>query len=141
MLITDPYLDITENVHRLIKEYRKYGTLTIGFDFDNTIHDYHKTNAVYPEVIRLLQTCSEPSFNFTMCVYTCNPDIELVKSYCAEHGIRIDFINSSPIHASKPHKPFFSILLDDRAGLAAAYCTLVATINNIKSIPTEKESK
>lgn len=141
MTLTDPYLDITESIFRLVNEYHKYGTLTIGFDFDNTIHDYHKTGATYPKLIQLLQICSEPSLNFTMCVYTCNPDIELVKSYCAEHDIRIDYINSSPIHTSKPHKPFFSILLDDRAGLAAAYAILVSTINNIKSTPTEKESK
>lgn len=127
-MLVDPYLDHQQVVARLLNEYHKHGTLCIGFDFDNTIYDYHKTNTIYPALIQLLQRAS--AANFTMCVYTCNKNLQLVSDYCTANNIRIDYINSSSVtFVSKPHKPYFNLLLDDRAGLQSAFAALTNVLD------------
>lgn len=129
--MTDPYLISSNVVYRLEQEYLKHKNLVIGFDFDNTIFDFHGVGHEYPELIYLLQECSD--LGFTMCVYTGNIDIDKVLNLCKDNSIRVDFINESPIKAvSVPHKPYFSILLDDRAGLASAFVDLSVVIARIK---------
>jgi hypothetical protein len=50
-------------------------------------------------------------------------------------GIRVDFINESPVMRKQNilynNKPFYSILLDDRAGLSSAYNILSTTLNEL----------
>ena len=129
----DPFLLPGQNIGRLMQEYRLHGTLAIGFDFDNTIYDYHHEGHIYPEVIALLKECSE--LGLTMCCYTGNTDEKLVREYCTSNGIKVDFLNESPIKSvSVPHKPFFSILLDDRAGLRAAVTDLSIVLFKIKEL-------
>lgn len=84
---------------RLLEEYYKYGKLTVAFDFDNTIYDYHKNGGDYSEVIQLLQDCSKLGF-------------ELI------------------LFTSK--KPYYNILLDDRAGLEESYEILKYVVDEIK---------
>lgn len=118
-LISDPYMLTWRVSERLSKEFKKHRNLVIAFDFDNTIYDFHNSNFEFPEVIILLQQASK--LGLTMVCYTGNDDEELIRNYCKKHEIRIDYLNESPIKSvSKPHKPYFSILLDDRAGLASA---------------------
>ena len=54
--------------------------------------------------------------------------------YCNELGIKPSMVNHSPIlnaqniAVGQSIKPFFSILLDDRAGLSASYNILKTTL-------------
>lgn len=114
------------SIERLKQEYKLHHTLVIGFDFDNTIYDSHDNGLNVDPVKLLLKQCSV--LGFTMCLYTIssNPDemTTLDKiDYCTGIGIQVDYVNKSPL-LPNPYKPFFNILLDDRAGLAAAYNTL-----------------
>lgn len=118
-------------VERLQSEYDKYKKLIVAFDFDNTIFDYHNNGGNYSEVINILRECSE--LNFTMILFTANDDkskLDWIIEYCKKFEIRVDYVNKSPIMDTV--KPYYNILLDDRAGLEEAYRQLKAVINYIK---------
>lgn len=116
---------------RLANDYDKHKNLIVAFDFDNTIYDYHNEGGDYSEVIDLLRECSD--LGLTMVLFTANEDedkLNLCKAFCKDKGIRIDYINESPIMATR--KPYYNILLDDRAGLEEAYFTLKVVVDYIK---------
>ena len=129
--IFDPYMSSWRVSQRLSYEFSKHRNLVIAFDFDNTIYDFHRKGYEFPEVIDLLYRASK--LNLTLVCYTGNEDEVLVRNVCEKNGIRIDYLNESPIKAaSKPHKPYFSILLDDRAGLASAVEALSIVLYKIE---------
>lgn len=120
---THPYFN-KGAVERLKKEYDMHKTLVVGFDFDNTIFDVHNRGGNYSEVIKLLQQCKK--FGFTLCLYTAELREEWLKwkvDYCKHFKITPDYVNESPLLPGTK-KPFFNILLDDRAGLESAFVTL-----------------
>lgn len=129
ILYKHPYADADVCAQRLFNNYKEHGKLIIAFDFDNTIFDYHNTGGDFSEVISLLHKCK--MYNFTMVLFTSNEGnrLEFCKKFCAEHDIRIDYVNESPIMPTR--KPFYSLLLDDRAGLGCAMKTLDKLINII----------
>lgn len=51
--------------------------------------------------------------------------------YCKHYGIRVDYVNESPI--MKTRKPYYNILLDDRAGLQESFGVLDTLIYRIKN--------
>ena len=120
--------------NRLLEEYEKYGKLYVAFDFDNTIFDYHNNGGNYSEVISLLQECSK--LGFIMILFTVCSDkdrLDFMKAFCKHYNIRIDFINESPLFPNSG-KPYYNVLLDDRAGLESAYSQLKTVIRKIESI-------
>lgn len=134
------YLNDRKAIDRLKKEYLEHKTLIIGFDFDCTIYDYHKEGLELQPVIDLLKRCN--NLNFTMCMFsiTLKHSMTLEKKISIVHelGIKADYINESPILSDSKQqecfnkKPFFSILLDDRAGLSAAYNILKTTLDELE---------
>lgn len=118
---------------RLIKEYETHGKLVIGFDFDNTIFDIHNNGGNYSDIIRLLQDCKK--LGFILCLYTAESRgywLQWKIDYCKHFGIEPDHVNKSPLLPGTD-KPFFNILLDDRAGLESAYITLKETVEYANS--------
>ena len=116
----DEYLDPSNSLHRLLDEYEKYGSLCIGFDFDGTVYDYHQTGASYEYVIELLRDLKE--LNCTLICWTAQKDLEFVEKFLTENKIPYDGINTDGINLGwSTRKPFFSALLDDRAGLKQVY--------------------
>ena len=116
---------------RLIGEYEKYHNLIIGFDFDNTICGLD--NESISKVILLLQECKK--LGFTLCLYTISISVEWLEwkvKYCEYFGISPDYINDSPVLRGN-RKPFFNILLDDRAGLTEACICLENVVNYIQN--------
>lgn len=121
--------DTRNCIERLKREYETYGNLVIGFDFDNTIFDCHGTGGNYSNVLNLLRRCK--ALGFILCLYTAElrPEwLEWKIKYCEHYGIKPHHINSSPLLMGT-EKPFFSILLDDRAGLESAYYTLKTVVD------------
>jgi len=131
--VVDPYCDVNRCIERLRNEFKKYGNLVIGFDFDETIFDYHHQGHCYTAVMELLRRCSK--LGLTMCLYTneSNPDkLKFKQDYCRYSlGFMPSFTNESPL-LKDGGKPFFSTLLDDRAGLGQAYIVLEAVVNEIE---------
>lgn len=120
-------------VERLKKEFDTHGKLVVGFDFDNTIFDAHNRGGNYSKVIEILQECKR--LGFVLCLYTAELREDWLKwkvDYCKHFGIEPDYVNESPLIPGTK-KPFFNILLDDRAGLESAYCILTNVINYANS--------
>lgn len=120
-------------IERLIKEYKTHGKLVVGFDFDNTVFDVHNNGCNYSDIINLLRECKK--LGFLLCLYTSEPDedwLEWKIQYCGHFGIEPDYINDSPLLPGTK-KPFFNILLDDRAGLESAYIILKTVVDYANS--------
>ncbi len=127
----DEYLEEGMSYKRLLAEYDKYKSLTIGFDFDGTIHDYHKTGATYEYVIQLLKDLK--SINCKLICWTAYEDLKYVKKFLEDWKIPFDGINEGGIPLPwETKKPFFSALLDDRAGLIQVYMELNLLVKTIK---------
>jgi hypothetical protein len=134
--MNNSYLNDRKAINRLKSEYLKHGTLIIGFDFDNTIYDYYNEGLEVQPLIDLLHRCSINYF--TMCLYSLSLDELIISAkinFCSQNDIYVNFINESPImqdsYPKDKRKPFFSILLDDRAGLSAAYNILKTTLDEL----------
>ena len=50
----DRYLNYQETLNRLVSEYKKYDSLFVAFDFDNTVFDFHNVSDTFPKIEQLL---------------------------------------------------------------------------------------
>ena len=132
-MMKDRYLQFSEQLNRLVGECRKYGSLFIAFDFDNTVFDYHNVGDTFPKVESLLRSVKERGH--TLILFTGNEGDRLTEivQYCTDHGYTPDFINENPVMATR--KPYYNVLLDDRAGLDSTY-ELVSQMLDITYIDT-----
>lgn len=129
--MVDEYLVPSASYFRLLNEYEKYGSLVIGFDFDGTVHDYHKTGAKYDSVIQLLRDLK--AANCKLICWTAYPDLKYVETFLTENRIPFDGVNTDGILLGwESRKPFFSALLDDRAGLLQVYTDLKKLLKTIQ---------
>lgn len=119
---------------RLLEEYHRYGKLIVAFDFDNTIYDYHNDGGDYSEVIKLLRDCSK--LGFELVLFTTEEDYDklLTKVHKVDRILNTCNckVNISSVF-SKAKKPYYNILLDDRAGLEESYEILKYVVDEIKS--------
>lgn len=118
---------------RLLKEYKTYGSLIIAFDFDNTVFDYHNTGDDYTDIVELLHTCQ--NIGMTLVLFTVENKIANLQEkidYLHNIGIYPKYVNDSPIFEGSA-KPYYNLLLDDRAGLEEACEILSFVINKIKN--------
>lgn len=128
----DQYLNDFSSFERLLTEYKIYGSLTIGVDFDGTIHDYHKTGESYEMVRQLVRDLK--SINCKIIIWTAYKDLDFVVQFCKENDIPQDGVNVNGISLPwESRKPFFSALLDDRAGLMQVYNELNELYQTIKN--------
>lgn len=139
------YLSDRLAIDRLKREYQEHGKLIIGFDFDCTIYDYHNEGLELQPVISLLKKCSD--LGFVMCLYSLilqpkersENDLGITQkiNHCNDLGIKVDYFNNSPVLTNQIFnntcykKPYFNILLDDRAGLSASYNILKTTLEEL----------
>ena len=141
----DTYFSKDKCVEKLIRDYKEHGNIIVAFDFDDTVN---KSKPEYDcsGVINLLQICSE--LQFTMICYTARTltkDLDEVKEVLNKLDIRCDYINDDCLQIKEewefeqPHKIFYNIFLDDRAGLKSSYKILKEFIewlveNDIKEV-------
>lgn len=112
------------NFKKLRAVYEEHGKIIIGVDFDDTIFSLEKETEQSCQLVRkLLKECVPFS---TICLYTVadNQSLSYKVALMREWGFKPDFINESPVKLGNGDKPFFNILLDDKAGLKEAYETL-----------------
>lgn len=127
----DEYLKPNSSFLRLLDEHKKYGTLCIAYDFDNTVYDFHKKGESYELVIDLLRNLKD--LNYYLTVFTANEDVEFVEKFLVENNIPYNGINCNPpFFKSNSIKPYYNALLDDRAGLIQVYQELKLLVTIIK---------
>lgn len=135
----DPFLNTDNCVSRLVSEWESYGQLIVAFDYDNTVYDYYKKGDTFEGVIELLRKCKTEGFHliiFTSCDESRYSDI---KKYCKDNEIPYDSINETPDWIPfKGRKVYYNILLDDRAGLSAAYSQLSEVLLKIRILKRQK---
>ena len=131
--MTDQFLVPGSSFNRLVDEYQKYGSLCVGFDFDGTVYDYHGTGESYEQVRQLLRDLK--AMNCRLVCWTAQKDLPFVKQFLTENNIPFDGINTDGIDLGwDTRKPFFSVLLDDRAGLQQVYYELRSLVDLNKQI-------
>lgn len=129
---SDPYITPGPALQRLIAEYQKHGSLFIGFDFDGTVHDYHKKGYKFPFVISLLRDLK--AIGCKLICWTAYQNLDFVNNYLVEHRIPFDAINEGGVNMGyESKKPFFNALLDDRSGLDSVYRDLKALVEYLKN--------
>lgn len=123
---------------RLLEEYKKYGKLIVAFDFDNTIFDYHNTGGDYSCVINLLRRCTMLGFEMILLSTEENENKIIEKQVeCVQMriGNLINDMIIPPFTSSRlfpnSRKPYYNILLDDRAGLEESYEILKYVVDEI----------
>lgn len=127
------------SVERLKTELDTHGNLVIGFDFDNTIFDTHNRGGDYKDIIDTLKRCKD--HGWILCLYTAELRDNWLQwkiDYCKHFGIEPDYVNESPL-LKGTKKPFFNLLLDDRAGLESAYLILKRILNYADSKLNKQE--
>lgn len=118
---------------RLLEEYHKYGKLIVAFDYDNTIFDYHNNGGDYSCVIDLLKECVK--LGFEMVLLTTEENVFKLndKASSAFHLLDCETINVNTSSLfPRATKPYYNILLDDRAGLEESYEILKYVVDEIK---------
>lgn len=133
----DEYLEEGKSRTRLINEYKKYGSLVVGFDFDGTVYDYQQTGASHENVRQLLRDLKE--IGCKLICWTAQSDLVFVMNFLNENNIPFDGINTNGIPLNwESRKPFFSALLDDRAGLIQVYEELCDVVYFARDSKNEK---
>lgn len=129
----DFYLNEQNVYNRLEKEYKQFGKIIIAYDFDDTVHDFHKLGHKYDEIINLLKRWKEYAY---FIVYTASKEerYNSIKEYLNSYNIPFDEINENIKLKNIPQgkKLYYNILLDDRAGLKESYEVLKKLINKIE---------
>jgi hydroxymethylpyrimidine pyrophosphatase-like HAD family hydrolase len=128
----DFYLNSKNSSNRLIDEYKKYGSLVVAFDFDDTVYDFHKKGKIYNDVMNLLRELK--AINCYLICWTGQEDKDFVMAYLKEHNIPFDAYNENPpFHKSTSRKVYANVYLDDRAGLKQVYDELKDLVITVKT--------
>lgn len=116
---------------RLRQDYLVHHSLFVAYDYDNTVYDYHNQGIDYADIITLLRVCKE--LGFTLILFTGNEGekLERIKEDLKKRDIPFDLINENPLMPTR--KPYYNILLDDRAGLMEAYVHLKKLTDEIRN--------
>lgn len=126
----DPFLDKQTCINRLYQDYQRHNSLVVAFDFDNTVYDFHNKQYTFPKVISLLKECQ--TNNLELFCFTANKNYQLVTEHLECIGLYNIPINESSVDVGSLSKPYFNVLLDDRAGLHDAYVQLSEVLILIK---------
>jgi len=131
-MISDPFFNFNRCYERLVEDYKKHNSLLVAFDYDNTIYDYHKKGVTYNKVIKLLRELK--AINCKLICWTAHEDLKFVEQYLKYNNIPFDGINVDGIKLNwETRKPFFSALLDDRAGLIQVYKDLKLLVKMVST--------
>lgn len=134
--MTDPYLDQARCVSRLMDEWRKHGRLIVAVDFDSTVAPWPVgSEDSHDKLISLVKECSDLGFLITIYTASTTERWPMMRAFMEGHGIKVASVNENPIELPFGlwGKIYYNVLLDDRAGLSAAYETLQEVVRLVKS--------
>lgn len=121
-------------VEKLLKTFSAHNKIIIGVDFDDTIFPFTNLKLIEDRskvIIDLLRKVKPYS---VICLYSVSDEQSLkYKEHIMKlYGIKPDYVNESPIKEWGDNvKPYFNLLLDDKAGLNEAIKILQEFINKV----------
>lgn len=133
-------MEVNKYVERLYNEWKEYGRIIIGLDFDDTIFPFRENFTDVESVINLVIEARK--VGAIIIIYTgSNPDrYDFIKEYCKEKGLEIDGINMNVITPFGDNRKIYAnIYLDDRSGLLESLATLSTAMWKIKGDRHNKE--
>lgn len=104
----------------LIEAYKKHNNIIIGVDFDDTIFSFNQIDYIKERCDKVVTLLMSLKMNVILCLFSVADDQSLVyKAHIMDlYGIKPQYINESPVkNWGDCNKPYFNILLDDKAGL------------------------
>ena len=129
------------SLSRLTKELldlrKKYGKIIVGVDFDGTIFPYTADQQSRNDCDRNRILLKKLKPHIHLCLYTVADKSSLIyKAYIMKGwGLKPDYINESPIKfPGGSTKPFFNVLLDDKAGMNEIYGVLQEFLHEIDKL-------
>lgn len=120
-------------LQKLIGVHMKHPTIIVGVDFDDTVFPLDERYRGLCKDVRDLLVRLKPFI--TICLYTVADEqsikykVELMKLW----GIEPRYVNESPIKLGNGAKPYFNVLLDDKAGLVETILLLEEFYLNTKN--------
>lgn len=136
-MVSDPYMDRGAVVARLVDEWKKYGSLIVAVDYDNTIYDLHGKGYAFDRVVNVIR--SSKARGAKIVIFTCCGEEKYseIRAYLDSREIPFDAINEDLLpQPFGGRKIFYNVLLDDRAGLE---CAVRALATSIKILEIEEE--
>ena len=129
--------DIKFEVQQLLDVYKAHGSIIIGVDFDDTIFPYtaDDTGWISARCDTTVDVLKKVQKYAKLCLWTISESSTLIyKEYIAQSlGLDIKYINESPVKFFDAKKPYFNILVDDKAGLLDVLDTLNQFIEIMKN--------
>jgi hypothetical protein len=98
--------------------FAAHNNLIIAVDFDDTIYDWKNQGFDCDYVVDLVKRCQQ-KLNAKIILFTCRQGLHLAWAieYCVQKGIKLHGVNENPDYPPTFGKPFYNILLDDKASL------------------------
>lgn len=123
---------------KLKGNYKNHQTIIVGVDFDNTIYPLDRGREEVCKAVRELLVRLQPFA--TLCLYTVADEWTLPykRTIASEmYELNFEYFNESPLSSRYPtKKPYFNVLLDDKAGLPYVYDVLDEFIEWAQTIKT-----
>lgn len=121
---------------KLINTFNEHGFLLVGVDFDDTVFPYTDNKYIEDRCAEVRDALLDVRKHIVLCLYTVS-DQQTMKYkmfIMRQWGLDPDYINESKVSPFKgSQKPFFNLLLDDKAGLNESLEILKEFTNHIKS--------
>lgn len=98
--------------------YATHNNLIIAVDFDDTVYDWKDKGWDCHKVVDLL-LIAQAVLNVKIILFTCRDGekLDFAVEYVKSKGIELHGVNSNPEYPYTSSKPFYNILLDDKACL------------------------
>lgn len=134
MIEADPYLNIHNAVSRLVRDWKRHGKAIIAYDFDDTVYDCHGNGSDHHKIHELLKRCQKIGAWFIVSTCRRDDELDIVRDFLKRKELPYDTINENlPIAGFVSSKIYCNILLDDKAGLSAAYTILSAAADEMET--------
>jgi len=129
----DKYLNPETAYQRLYREYKKYNSLIVTVDFDDTIFDFHNQGGSYEQVRQLVRDLYKA--NCYIIIWTGNEDKVFIVDFLKSNNIPYNSINEECPAALKSmgskRKIYSNVTIDDRCGMSQVFEQLTRLLKEI----------
>jgi hypothetical protein len=113
------------DLDKLVEQYNEHHWIIIGLDFDDTIYPLSEDPTIIKRCTQVVHLIKKVRSKIKLCLWTVAEPWSIKYKITISkdvYGIEFDAINQSVLYETfdKIRKPYFNLLLDDKAGLDSA---------------------